>query len=492
MFVMAIVELTAKLNSSRAAEITRLSLLIQHREGLEVNTRIIPSYEDRRQFISLWKRVCASGDIRQQLGIDDPRPPHAYSGNSTGRLTKQYLRILAFIKGDLGSKDKPQKLEILEQMLGIITQGFSFVVLQLNDAATAPRIFERLNYRGERVGIVDLARNEVFSRIREQPELAMRLYHELWAPFEASFNERAEHFFFPYCLIHRRNAKKSELFRELSSIWKEMDPEQIIGHMKPFRGPFMALDQGLAIDKDKDVSLRVDRMKRLGCPRAVYPFLMVLLHEYRSARLSREVVVDIFDLVESFLVRRAIAGVEPTGLHALFKGLWHEVHEDLTISNVVAVIQKRPTIQWPNDQELREAIYTRELAGAGICRFLLVEYDRDLPGDHPSDIPTIEHILPRSREAESEWATAFTKAEHRKLKNTLANLIPLSGPLNESLQRGPYSRKRERYEEESMFVTPRSIAGRWKEWNPGALAERRVVLGDWAKRRWPYGRSWRD
>ena len=320
----------------------------------------------------------------------------------------------------------------------------------------------------------------------------MRLYHDVWAPFEASFDSRAEQFFFPYCLIHRMNAKKSELFRELRTIWKERTPEEIISHMKPYCVPFLAIDQGYPPGDTQEINLRVGRMTRLSCPSSVYPFLMRLLHQYMASIVPLVLAVAILDLVESFLVRRAIVGFEPTGLHALFKGLWHEVEDDLSVDNVAAAIRKRPTIQWPTDVELREAIRKRELATTGICRFLLVEYDRDMPGDNPENVPTIEHILPNSREKGSDWAAAFTMEEHRRLKNTWANLIPLSGALNESLQRGPYSDKSKRYADESMFGTPRAVARYWQEWNPESLRERADVLSEWTTLRWPHGRDWAE
>lgn len=489
MFVMAIVELIAKYDATRAAEIIRLLLLIQHRKGLEVNTRIIPCYKDRLQFASLWDRLRASSDVLEVLGKDSPQPPLALSGESAGRLTRQYARIRSYLRKELKSQEDSDCLATLEQLLGYVTQGFTFVLLELTDGGTATRIFERLNYRGERVGIVDLARNEVFSQVAEQPGLAIRLYHDVWEPFEAGFDGRAEQFFFPYCLIHRANAKKSELFRELRTIWKDRNPQDIIAHMSPYCRPFMALDQGRELGHH-EVNRRVDRMHRLSCPSSVYPFLMKLLYEFEADQMPLELTLGIMDLVESFLVRRAIVGFEPTGLHAVFKSLWYEVEDNLAVDNVAAVIRRRPTIQWPNNEEIIEAIRVRELAATGICNYLLVEYDRDIPGDHPPSKPTIEHILPNSREKGSEWASSFTAEEHHKFRHTWANLIPLSRSLNGSLQRGPYSDKKERYLAESMFTTPRTVAKQWGQWNPDSIRERAALLGRWAVERWPHGRDW--
>lgn len=484
MFVMAIAELTIPHDLNRAIEIANDYLLLRPRIGLAETTRVIPSFKDRAQFLSLWERLYASDGFRRALQ-EHLRSLPAQVGDSTGPLTRQYDRIIQFIRRHL--QDTPDdEPNALSELLDLITQSFTFVVLVLTDAATATSIFERLNFRGRRVGIVDLVRNEIFGRVGHDPDVAMNVYDNVWTPFETGFRGRAEHFFFPYSLIHNNKTTKSTLFRELRLIWTDMDPDNIVEHMKPYHAPFMAIDQGDQILDDGEINLRVDRLKRLRRPTTAYPFLMTVLLAYDRESVDANTVVDILELVESFLVRRAILGFEPTGLHALFKGLWQEIEKDVSIPAVTAAIRRRGTIQWPNDEDVKKAVRTRNLANARICPYLLAEYDLQLPGDDPPSVPTKEHVLPNSREEGSRWSETFTEEEHRSLKDTWANLIPLSAPLNESLQRGPYSEKRKRYATESMFATPRYVAETWSDWTPAEIEERAVVLGEWAVQRWPY------
>jgi len=117
---------------------------------------------------------------------------------------------------------------------------------------------------------------------------------------------------------------------------------------------------------------------------------------------------------------------------------------------------------------------------------LLVEYDRDLPGDNPSSPPTIEHILPQSYDIYSDWAEIFTKNEHRRMKDTWANLIPLSVAINSSLQASSYSLKKEKYIAESMFITPRRVANTYPNWNTETINQRAENLCNWAINRWPH------
>lgn len=147
-------------------------------------------------------------------------------------------------------------------------------------------------------------------------------------------------------------------------------------------------------------------------------------------------------------------------------------------------IKVRPTIQWPSNGEVVAAVEKRALARANICGYLLVEYDRDMKGDNPPLVPTIEHILPQSLDDDSEWAKKFSKEQHKHMKDLLANVIPLSSPLNSSLQDSSYAVKKVRYQKESMFTTPRNLASKWSVWGPKSIAQRSEVLAEWAVIRW--------
>ena len=211
MFGMAIAELTAAQDPDGATEIAKDLLLLEHRRGRTETTRVIPSFKDRAQFLTIWERLFSAPGLGSALASHRRTLP-TRSGPADGALSQQYRRILRFLRNEL-SNSSNDELTVLTDLLELITNRFTFVVLKLSDAATATSIFERLNFRGRRVGIVDLVRNEVFSRVRRKPDVATALYHNLWSPFETSFDGRAEHFFFPYCLIHNANTTKSQLFR---------------------------------------------------------------------------------------------------------------------------------------------------------------------------------------------------------------------------------------------------------------------------------------
>ena len=481
-FILAIAERVFHYDEEVGAEIIQDYLLLPNRRGLEINTRIVPSLKDRSQFRTLWDRVNSPELMKSSLEKNTPKPPLP-SGSPIGPLTKQYSQIIKWLKSNSPSEPSGA-IDFHQEILEIITRNLTFVHLNLTDASVATKIFERLNYRGVKVGIFGLVRNEVFSRISQNAEESINVHETLWRPFEAKFKSKEEGFFFPYCLIHNSNIKKSELFSELRKIWKTSNPKQIIKRVNPYQVAYMALCTGESSYDSKKINSVVKRLYNLKTPSAIYPFLMNVLHHAEKGSLNIGAAVNILNFIESFLVRRALMGYEPTGLHALFKGVWHNISSTPNEKAVKDEILKRPTIQYPTNSQIEEALKTRSFAKARICNFVLAELDKSLTGDTPSDELTIEHVLPQTYDEGGDWSKTFSKDEHKMLKDTLANLIPLSNPLNSSIQASSYQNKRKRYAEESMFVTARNFAKKWNTWNPENMQKRNKELYTWITKRW--------
>jgi hypothetical protein len=141
-------------------------------------------------------------------------------------------------------------------------------------------------------------------------------------------------------------------------------------------------------------------------------------------------------------------------------------------------------VPWPTDEEFKKAIKDRQIYGSGIANYVVHEYDVSLGSDVPSDKPQIEHILPQT--LTQEWKIFFSPEEHEYLKNTWANLIPISSPLNKHVRQKGFSVKRKIYKNDSMYATPRVIAKEFNSWNIRDLNARAKKLQSFAVKRWQY------
>ena len=79
----------------------------------------------------------------------------------------------------------------------------------------------------------------------------------------------------------------------------------------------------------------------------------------------------------------------------------------------------------------------------------------------------------------------FTREQHARMKNLLANLLPLSEEMNRSLSNKPYSAKQPTYHDDSGFKAARRFAEEHADWTPSGLEARSRELAEWAVERWP-------
>ncbi|HLA63872.1 MAG TPA: DUF262 domain-containing protein [Rhodothermales bacterium] len=466
-----------------AAILMRRYLFIPDYNSAGGNTKLSTSLDDSAEFAELWKRLLSLSPLATSVAQSKPKaPPAVYGDKQSGTILAQFDRLLKW----LDSVWKESRQSGINAYVTAATSNLSFVWLSLQDPESAPRIFESLNNRGVRTTVGDLVRNEVFARLRHAPDDARDLYDGAWKDFRESLKGHYEEFFFPYGLIANRNTRKNELFAALRSGWEgRTDAAAIISDMQQFVPAFLAVSLGHPpAGTSIEVNKQIRNFSRLRLPSSVYPFLMQLIKQQASGNADAVETSKMLALVESFLVRRALCGYEPTGLHAAFKGLWHDLNGTITADQVEMVLRKRKTVQWPSDDQVKQCVAERPLYGSSVASYALTEYDRSLGGDVPTDVSEIEHVLPQR--LSKDWAPLFTTELHSKLRHTWANLIPISPPMNKGLQQGLYEAKRERFMEDSMYKTPRSVAKAYDVWNTDTLADRATVLGAFAVDRWSY------
>jgi hypothetical protein len=472
-----------------AAGIIGTYLLVRPLANNPVNTKLVPSFNDRGQFKAIWDGVMSHAPLREHatMAANLPKPP-APSGETTGNMVSQYGRMRTWLK----KLTRDQGHDALNRVTEILANNLSIVSISLRDPLVAPKIFERLNNRAELVTVADLVRNEVFSRASDDPALAQHVFSNQWEPFAerfSSMDKGLEKFLFPYGLIINRTTTKADLFATVRSHWQSLAaPSDIIEHMENYMPAFLALEAGRWDEAlDPGILKRLIRVHRLGKPSSTYAFIMRLVAAVSANELAPTTASDVLDVIESFLFRRAVCGIEPTGLHAVFKGLWFELLEEedaqgLCGESVKQAIGGKPTITWPTDAEFEAAIRSGDLYHRKVVTFALTEYEHSCEGETPQDGFQIEHILPQT--ATPYWTSMFG-ARYEELVNTWANMIPLTGRMNVQAGQAPFEDKKEEYSD-SIFSSARLVAATYPVWSPVELEERAGDLCRWALERWPH------
>ncbi len=168
---------------------------------------------------------------------------------------------------------------------------------------------------------------------------------------------------------------------------------------------------------DKLLRIRIKRLYELQAPDSIHPFIMMLLNSVEVSKLTSSSACEMIDCMESFLVRRAVCGIEPTGLHAVFKRLWSDLESNFTKTKFFLIIKSHKTVQSPNDEAFKESLIERNLYGSGISNYLLTEWNTQLGGDKILSKGTIEHVLPQT--ITSYWSNNFNKDQHNKYLHRL-------------------------------------------------------------------------
>jgi hypothetical protein len=490
LYVMAIAEIAAiNGNVDWALEIAKTHLLTRRFTAFPTNTKLIPSAVDRQQFYSLWMKFKGLKAFDgHDWGEYEPVPP-SVSGPEDGRMKSAYEQMLRKAKSlyKNGGKD------LLEDHLEAILGNLSFVQINLRDPIVAPQIFERLNARGERISTADLVRNEIFSRVAEDATLAKSIFESHWEPFSQKFEERKldlEKFLFPYGLMENDSLTKAELFHGLRAQWDGLTPQQIIQDLDDHTDVFFALECGdVSLIDDRDSRAALKRLHRLNAPSSTHTFFFSLFKELQNgeqALLTKNEALKIIDTLESFLFRRAVCGIEPTGLHAVFKGLWGELIErGYTAEGVRRSISRRTTVPWPRNDSFVDEILNSNLYRRTVAKYALTELECATEGETPDDDFEIEHVYPQN--PANNWDVIVSPSES-DLINSWGNLIPLSKAQNGSLGNSAYSSKVRAYAQ-SVFATARSVAQNHpSSWCVNDMTARGQKIASWALTRWPHER----
>lgn len=456
------------------------------RKGYEA--RLQPSHGDREALNAVIEDLLKTKAFRDELGPGFKYLHLKVSGktpDSSGKRVKgsyedarRYFRT----RHELGGIDD------VKEALDIVLSRLTIVQIRVVDTLVGPKIFDSLNSRQEAMTVGDLIRNDVFKReVERDPDWVEQLNDTRWLPFFNRFmdvsSKAFDDYFFPFGLTQDPNVKKSDVHARLMKTWTHLSPIEIIEALEQHQDCYLDLLDGKNSSKfAPPLAQRMKRFTDFRATGAVYPFIMSVTNAFNLGTISEKNAVDIMDVVESFLVRRALASVEPTGLHAVFKGLWRDIEGNPSAAATTAAIRKHKTVSIPTDDEITLKVVSENAYSSKITPYVLAELDRSLGGDEVSVAATnVEHVYPQTPKLQ-EWS-AFEGQEG--MRDRLANLLPLSAPMNKSLKNSKYSIKRVKFLEDSAFKMTRKFAETHEDWTPSAFKKREAQLVAEIKKRWP-------
>ncbi|OYO15463.1 hypothetical protein CGZ98_03390 [Enemella evansiae] len=471
--------------------------LVSKKKDTKGQPRLRPTLVDTRQFHAILHTAA------QAVGFTGLNvSPAMVAGEPSGRLTKAYKTITTLIREWIPpttpdadhTHTNTTGLDVLNSLRTPVLEQLEFVEITLGEEHDPNEVFDRLNKEGERLGIIDLLRNYVLRHLGTDPQAAQLAYNNEWIPFEKSFatEEDKIQYFFPFALTIDASITKAKTFRGLATYLEQQthnlhDTAKVDAMVKLLRHhvpSYSAIASRRTQHLSEPVKTAVERLVDLGAPSSIYPYVMQLLtHHATTPDSDANQIAACLAVIESFLVRRAICGIEPTGLHAVFKKLWPAAGANP--EHVRASIVSK-TVVFPDDVQFTHHILTGELYHRRICKYILVEYEKHYTaGDVLDTFPpvTIDHLCPQS--LDGTWADAFTTDDDRALIHTWANLVPLSSPANSSKGAKSWTEAKDKLSNESVFATTKHVYDDYPDWTPRSVRARAEILNEWAQQRWP-------
>lgn len=181
------------------------------------NLKLHPCKQDRAQFNKIISEILEDELLLQELRNSDITYLPS-TGHTVGNITDQFEEIEKFLHAEVDEGGLNRLNDIYQALLKKLT----VVQIILKDPTTCPRIFERLNYRGQKVSIGDLVRNEIFAKVISDNDNKLdEIYHNVWETFYKKFPNAKlfEKYFFPFGLTKKSSLKKSEVFNYLRFSW---------------------------------------------------------------------------------------------------------------------------------------------------------------------------------------------------------------------------------------------------------------------------------
>ena len=349
------------------------------------------------------------------------------------------------------------------------------VVVTTPTLDSAHRIFSVMNDRGKPLTYTDILKAEFSGRL---PEHLRGKYVDEWEAAEQLLSrESFEDLFTNYRMIRvKAKTKKTNLAEFRESVLKPLqDPQGLLDELlgkyteayKALLGPSYAAESGAEqvngylrwlhqLDNiDWQPAALLAMRKWENDPVALADFLKRLERLAASMFIRR---VDVTRRIKRY--GEVLTALEPATAGDQLDGSALEL----------SVEERQDTLA-----KLAGDVYL----GGRTRLFILLRLDADLAGDagvsFTPKYQTVEHVLPQSPAAGSEWRALFTDEQRAEWVHKLANLTLLTRAKNSEAQNYDFKKKKEKYFSAkngvAMYATTNQVLN-MTEWTPASLERR--------------------
>lgn len=399
--------------------------------------------------------------------------------------------------------DQEELIGRFEALRVALSSLLNVVSINLEAGDNAQVIFETLNARGTPLLAMDLVKNAVFYKASQAGVETDVLHGDVWEPElgagywreskrQGRLNRPRAELFLMHWLAMKLNRviPATELFTEFRSHVLDKTPPEGIDALVRELVRDAAVMRSFDHQPPGSVEERFFRHLEVLDTTTILPLVLLL---FRSTAVPPERRMRALGAIESWLVRRMLAGLTAKNYNRIGADLMSLVTDDLERADDVIIAElsrsDAPTQIWPRDWEMAQVLVTRGLYGWVAQRRVVmvlaaIELERRRASNKTESVftlppkLTIEHVMPQKwRES---WAIEPDQAEEvaaarDAVLHRLGNLTLTSGPLNSSLSNAIWDSKRTGLHSHSVLLLNAELTG-YRAWDVAQINERGFAL----------------
>jgi predicted transport protein len=270
-------------------------------------------------------------------------------------------------------------------------------------------IFESLNSTGVDLTQADLIRNYILMRVAEP--LQTHLYETYWRKIEDLFRDAGRQFDAfarDYMALMTRASKQARgdvIYHSFRDFFRDREAalgvEGALGEMLRYARHHAAFSLGRGVTGD--LAAAMDRLNRLAEVAAILVMRLAELQE--AGALPERDFVDALGLLESYVFRRSVCGMQTRNYWQTFSSLAYRLRAEAPLKSLnVALHRQRETARFPRDEEFMVELQTRDIYSMRTVHYLLDRLENHA-NKEPVDTSsyTVEHILPQNENLPRPW-----------------------------------------------------------------------------------------
>lgn len=273
------------------------------------------------------------------------------------------------------------------------------------------QIFESLNSTGLDLTQADLVRNYVLMGLDEAEQT--RLYQKYWQRIErlyAGSPGQLDNFLRDFVALDTRAQKQGRVDQVYATFRLTFDQfkgasenlEDLLRRMLRF-GRYHAAFV-MTTGEFPDLADRLGRVRALATTPAILVMSQLDAYEKQFATIAD--LREALDLLESYLVRRDVCGLQTRSYWQQFSRLSYALDTDDVLESLRVNLHRLSGTNYafPSDRDFRYALEEEELYGRQICRTLLERLENGESKEQADTSSyTIEHIMPQNEKLNREW-----------------------------------------------------------------------------------------